>query len=438
MKKILLGLCGLVILGIVVLSFKDEIEHLIEGNDHQSEKHVSADKAKNEAKHGHGPEAKEAGHGQEEEGHKKEGHVEKGHSEEEGAGVRLTAKQIKLAGIVSVEATLGRVDLAINLAGEVRVDQNRVVQVVPRVPGVVRSVRSFLGDQVKKNAVMAVLDSRELADAKSAYVAANEKSKLARSSFRREEKLWKKRISSEQEYLNAKSALSEARIAERTASQKLRALGTSSAALKRLAKGPAESLTHYEIVAPLAGTIIEKHVTNGASVDQREPIFRIADLNSVWVIASVYEKDIARMKKGQTASVTTKAYRNKFFEGRITWVADTLDERTRTLKVRIEVDNTRRLLKPGMFVQASVVVDAKDGVVSIPAAAVRRQGSETIVFVDEGGGRFERREVEIGDQVSGRVEIRKGVKPGERIVAEGSFILKSELEKEGFGGDHGH
>ena len=233
-------------------------------------------------------------------------------------------------------------------------------------------------------------------------------------------------------------ASTEARIAQRTASQKLRALGTSSEALKRLAKGPAESLTNYEIVAPLAGTIIKKHVTNGASVDEKEPIFRIADLQSVWVIASVYEKDIARVKKGQAASVKTKAYADKTFEGKITWVADTLDERTRTLKVRIEVDNTKRLLKPGMFARASVVVDAKEGVVSVPTAALRRQGSETIVFVDEGGGRFERREVEIGEQTGGRVEVRKGLKPGEWIVPEGSFILKSELEKEGFGGGHAH
>ena len=184
--------------------------------------------------------------------------------------------------------------------------------------------------------------------------------------------------------------------------------------------------------------IIEKHITTGASVDQKEPIFRIADLQNVWVIASVYEKDIARMKKGQSASVRTKAHADSVFEGKITWVADTMDERTRTLKVRIEVDNTKRLLKPGMFVRANVVVDAKEDVISVPAAAVRRQGGETIVFVDEGGGRFERREVEIGSQAGGRVEVRKGLKSGERVVAEGSFILKSELEKEGFGGGHGH
>ena len=333
---------------------------------------------------------------------------------------------------------LGRINLSLELAGEIRLDQNRVVQVVPRVPGVVKSVHSFLGDNVEKNAVMAVLDSRELADAKSTFVAANEKTRLALSIFQREERLWKRRISSEQEYLNAKSLLSEARIAQRAASQQLLALGTSPEVLERLATGPAASLTNYEVVAPLAGTIIEKHITTGASVDQKEPIFRIADLQNVWVIASVYEKDIARMKKGQSASVRTKAHADSVFEGKITWVADTMDERTRTLKVRIEVDNTKRLLKPGMFVRANVVVDAKEDVISVPAAAVRRQGGETIVFVDEGGGRFERREVEIGSQAGGRVEVRKGLKSGERVVAEGSFILKSELEKEGFGGGHGH
>lgn len=433
MKRILIVIAVLVITGGVWIGFGEKLGHLLEGAEHQSETHAQHNNPDHKDEHAHGAEAKQTPN----DGNANE-HSEEGHVEGEGSEVRLTAQQVELAGIKSAEAMRGRINLSLVLAGEVRLDQNRVVQVVPRVPGVVRSVRSYLGDHVERHAVLAVLDSRELADAKSTYVAANEKTKLALSTFQREARLWKGRISSEQEYLNAKSLLSEARIAERAASQQLKALGTTPEVLKRLASGPAASLTTYEVVAPLAGTIIEKHITNGASVDQKEPIFRIADLQNVWVIASVYEKDIARVKKGQSASVSTKAHGDSVFEGNITWVADTMDERTRTLKVRIEVDNTKRLLKPGMFVRANVVVDAKEDVISVPVAAVRRQGGETIVFVDEGGGRFERREVEIGTQAHGRVEILKGIKTGELVVAEGSFILKSEQEKEGFGGGHGH
>lgn len=167
-------------------------------------------------------------------------------------------------------------------------------------------------------------------------------------------------------------------------------------------------------------------------------MYRIADLRTVWVIASVYEKDIARVGKGQAASVTTKAYPDRKFRGRVTWVADTVDERTRTLKVRIEVDNGDRKLKPGMFIRADVVFGGRDKILMIPATAVRRQGGETIVFIDEGGGRFERRDVALGVGSNGVVEVRSGLKPGERVVAAGSFTLKSELEKEGFGGGHGH
>lgn len=456
MKKIVLTLCALVIVGAVVVTFGDQIEHLIEGGEHQSEDHAKAEKHGRDDGHGHGAEAKETefghgkeerehaakgkddGHGHKEKEHDEKGHGEKGHGDEESSEVRLTAKQVTLAGIKSVEATLGRIDLSIDLAGEVHVNQDRVVHVVPRVPGVVRSVKSYLGDKVEKGTVMAVLDSRELADAKSAYVAAHERRRLASSNFKREERLWKKKISSEQEYLNAKSTLAEAQIVQRAALQQLRALGNSPDVLKRLTNGSSESFTRYEVRAPLAGTIIEKHVTNGASVDHKEPIFRIADLEKIWVIASVYEKDIARIDRGQTASIKTKAYPDRTFEGRLTWVSDTIDERTRTLKVRIEVNNAKRLLKPGMFVRASVIVDAKEGVLSIPASAVRRQGGETIVFVDEGGGRFERRDIEIGVQTGDRIEVRKGVRPGQRVVSAGSFILKSELEKEGFEAGHAH
>ena len=357
------------------------------------------------------------------------------HAGEERSAVSLTDAQIKVGRIESVETTMGEISQTVQLTGEVRVNQDRVVQVVPRVGGIIRSVSSFLGDVVEAGVVMAILDSRELADAKSAYFGSRERTRLAQTKFKREESLWRKKISSEQEYLNTQSSLAESQIEERAAAQKLRALGVSPESLQG---SPESSLTRFEVVAPFGGTVIEKNVTTGASVDEREPIYRIADLRTIWVIASVYEKDIAQIVSGQTAAVRTGAYRDRTFKGRITWIADILDERTRTLKVRVEVDNERRLLKPGMFVTADVTVGTRDNVLLVPGAAIRRQGGEIIVFVDEGSGRFERREVVTGVQSDGLVEIRKGLKRGERVVSAGSFILKSELEKEGFGGGHGH
>lgn len=412
------------------------LRHIVDGN---SGKHVSTattggddhdEKDEKHDEHGdergaHGAEGKNAAA-------KADGDEHEG---EEGSAVNLSDTQIKVGRIESVETTVGNIDQTIQLTGEIHTNRDRVIEVVPRVPGIVRSVVSFLGDNVEAGTVMAVLDSRELADAKSAYFGARERTRLAHTKFKREESLWRKKISSEQEYLNTRSSLAEAQIAERGAAQKLRALGVSPDNLK---DSPNGSLTRFEVVAPFGGTIIEKKVTAGASIDEREPIYRIADLRTVWVIANVYEKDIAQIARGQIAAIRTGAYPDRAFMGRITWIADTLDERTRTLKVRVEVGNDHRLLKPGMFVTANVTVGTRGNVLKVPDAAIRRQGGETIVFVDEGRGRFERREVVLGVQSDGLVEIRKGLKPGERVVSAGSFILKSELEKEGFGGGHGH
>lgn len=422
MKRVALWFLAFSVLAIIIVGFSTGFGHLFGANDEHAEPIKVA-----------GAEGANDGHS---DGRKNEKKAHEG--EREAAEVRLTDAQVKLAGIRSVEMKPGRIELTLQLTGEVRVNQDQAVEVVPRVPGVVRSVNSFLGDNVVKGAVMAVIDSREFADAKATYIAARERTRLAQSKFAREEKLWRKRISSEQEYLNARSELSEAQIVERVTAHKLRALGLSSEDMKDRLEGVADSLTRFEITAPLNGTVIEKHISAGASVEEAKPVFRVANLRTVWVIASVYEKDISGIAKGQTALVTAKAYPDQIFRGRITWVADTLDERTRTLKARVEVDNQDRRLKPGMFVQVDAIVGAREGVLKVPPEAVRRQGGEVIVFVDEGKGRFERREITLGVSSKSGSEVRSGLKPGERVVTSGSFILKSELEKEGFGGGHGH
>lgn len=426
-QKLLWTVAAIAVIGVVV-ALSTDIGTLGTGGDMKSGGHVNAvplgKDDHSDAADNHDADKKSSGTGNNDK-----------HEDDEGAIVRLTETQIKVAGIETVETTAGEIGQTVQLTGEVRVNEDRVVQVVPIVPGVVQSVSALLGDIVSAGAVMAVLDSRELADAKSTYFGSRERTSLAQTKSNSEENLWRKRISSEQEYLNAKSALAEAQIEQRGAAQKLRALGVSPDALK---DDSGTALTRFEVTAPLDGTVIEKNVTAGASINTGQQIYRIADLRTVWVIASVYEKNIAQIAKGQAASIRTGAYPEREFQGRVSWIADILDEQSRTLKVRIEVDNEHRLLKPGMFVQAAVTVETKSGVLTIPTAAIRRQGGETIVFVDEGGGRFERREVSLGVQSNGATEIQNGLKLGERVVFAGSFILKSEFEKEGFGGGHGH
>lgn len=392
-----------------------------------SESHETQDDHKNEEADNHGPEEER----HDELGVKREG--EHGDSE-----LRLTPSQISVAEIESVQVATEDMAVFLSVTGEVTANQDRVAEVVPLVSGTVREVRALLGMQVKQNEIIAVVDSRELADAKSAWVAARERTQLARSKFERDERLWSKRIVSEQEYLDGRTTLAEARIEQRAAEHKLKALGFTETSLRSLAENPGQSFTRYELRAPIDGTVIAKQVTTGESVDPSRPIYRLADLSSMWVIASIYEKDFARLRAGQHAQISSRAYPNRKFEGRVTWVSDTVDESTRTLKVRIEVDNLKRLLKPGMFITAEVAVDYRDRAMTVPAAAIQRGKGEEVVFIAEAEGRFERREVQTGVRSGNRVEVISGLKSGERVVSSGSFILKSEIEKGGFEAGHGH
>jgi cobalt-zinc-cadmium efflux system membrane fusion protein len=198
----------------------------------------------------------------EEESHKDvPGHTEHDEHGEKGV-VLLSDAELKEFGIEVGTAGPGNLKVQVSLPGEVVANADRLAHIVPRVSGVVREVRKNLGDRVRKGEVMAVLESRDLADAKAAFLNATEKLELARTNFAREEDLWKKRISPEQDYLQARQALAEARIELRSAEQKLHALGFSDEYLAQLPSQPDMSYTRYEIVAPFEGTVIEKHISS--------------------------------------------------------------------------------------------------------------------------------------------------------------------------------
>lgn len=309
----------------------------------------------------------------------------------------------------------------------------------------------------------------DLGENRSALISTYSEVVFSRATYVREKDLFEKKISSGNEYLEAENAYkkAEAEFASardrisfdikrsllettraqniaafsfRAAERQLHLLGLSDSDVKSLASGKEthEALTRYAIQAPFDGTVIEKHITQGEKVEDDADLYTLCNLETVWVICSVYEKDIARVKLGQAAGFSVKAYPDQSFTGKVTWIADTIDEETRTLKLRVEVDNKDRLLKPGMFAKVVLGVETKRNAITVPLSAIQRQKGEVIVFVAEGGGRFERREVSLGSRTASKVEIISGLQVGEKVVTSGSFILKSELEKAGFHAGHAH
>lgn len=355
---------------------------------------------------------------------------EPGHQEEH--VVRLSAEQLAQSGIRVATAGPGQLVANLDLPGQVMINTNRLVRVVPRVAGVVREVRKSLGDRVKAGEIMAVIDSRELAEARAAYLAAHERAKLAAATFERKETLWKEEITSKQLYQEAKQALAVSQVEEHTAEQKLLAMGISLQALQELTRHsleflhPNESLGRYEIAAPFAGAILERQITLGEAVEPNAAIFLLGDLKTVWVDLNVYPKDLPRVRVGQT--VTIRGSEGLSAQGKIIHVQPLVSEETRRTFARVELDNRDGRWQPGLFVTSQVHSGAIAVPIRIARSALQSIKGETVVFVQDDEG-FEPRPVTVGRGDESQVEITAGLKPGERYVETGSFILKAELEK---------
>ncbi|MFA5253006.1 MAG: efflux RND transporter periplasmic adaptor subunit [Phycisphaerae bacterium] len=339
--------------------------------------------------------------------------------------VKLKDTAIRDFGIETAQAQGGTIGTHTTLPAEITLNADTVAHIVPRVPGVVRSVSKNLGDKVLAGDVLAVIHSRELSDYKAGYLGAKEKLTLAQAMFDREKNLWEKKITAEQEYLNAKRDLADARIEMRSARQKLLALGFSQAYLENLSNQSDESFIVYEVVTPIAGTIIEKHITRGEMLKEDSEPFVVADLSNVWVKVNVHQKDLPAVKCGQKAVVKTEHHQG---EGIVSYVSSVLEENTRTALARIVLPNENGMWRPGTFAAASIYVDQTDcKVVVSKEAIVTMEGNFFVFIVKEDG--FAPQEVRLGKINSEFSEIVSGLEPGQKYAAKGAFTLKSELIK---------
>ena len=352
--------------------------------------------------------------------------------------VRFDTEDLGALGIELETAGPGTIGVTIELPGEVQVNGDTTAHVAPRVGGLVREVFKSLGDRVRVGELMAIFESRELADIKATFLAAYERLGLARALFEREERLWKQKISSEQDYLDARNTLAEARIELRATEQKLHALGFSQEELNALPNRHDATFTEYRITAPFDGTVIEKHITLGETIAADESVFTIADLSTVWIDLSVYQKDLGKIRGGQKVAITAAPHEEHTTVAVIDFVQPLVGEATRTALARIIMPNPDGRWSPGIFVTGLVVREEVEVAVRVPSSAVIPLGDdESVVFVQTPEG-FVPRPVHTGRRNMRFVEVLSGLEPGERYVAEGAFSLKAELGKDAFGDGHGH
>jgi membrane fusion protein, heavy metal efflux system len=365
----------------------------------------------------------EQNHKHSEEGHD---HASEGkHSDEK--LIRLSDEAIKEECIEVSPAGPGTLQISVSLPGEVAINADRMAHIVPRLGGIVREVRKKAGDQVAAGEVMAVMESRELAEAKAKYLAGLKRLELAKSNYTRFETLWKKEAIPEKQYLEFKNALDEAEIERDSAEQKLRAIGFPEDVLQRLPQQSAASLSRYEIEAPFEGTVINKHITLGEMLKEDSDAFMIADLSTVWVNIHVYPKDLFHVREGQKVTIST-GNGIPDTQGTIEYVEPVVGDKTRAAVARVVLSNPEKKWRPGLFVTAKVVVESADVPVLVPKTALKTIEGKPVAFVREDEG-FEPRIVKTGKSDASHVEIVAGLQAGERFASDGSFLLKAETGK---------
>lgn len=339
--------------------------------------------------------------------------------------VHLTEAERENIALEIREAQPGILNIDLSVPGEIRLNADRMANVVPHLTGMVRKITKSVGDAVVTGETMAIVESRELVDARSSLHASHERLVLAELNFRREEGLWHKKISSEQDYLLAKQELSEARIELESAKQKILALGFPSNYVETLPHDPKEVIADLKITAPFSGRVIERNITLGERLKEDTVAFVVADLSTVWVDLSVHQKDLPFVSEGQGV-VISLGRDIPDAAGRISYLSPVIAQETRTALARVVLPNPDGHFRPGLFVTAVLTGAELPVSVMVPKSALQNLNGESVVFIRQGDG-FKPQPVTTGRMSKTNAEVVSGLAPGQAFVAHGTFELKAKI-----------
>ena len=355
--------------------------------------------------------------------------------------VRLTPAAISEAGITTWKVQPVDLEHMLVLTGGVDYDENRLLQLAANVKGRAASIRVDLGARVRKGDPILEVESVELGRAREELLRELSGLRVSARAYERARTLVQAKAISAGEFQTREGDYLAKKAAAEAAERALHLYGVGDdeiAALRSSVESDGALPSEHDaprlvLRAPFDGRVIDRKVTPGSLFDAMQPLVTVADLSSVWVFLQVYEKDLALLHEGVSVTIRTEAYPQETFEGRVDFLGSVVDKTTRTARVRATVSNHAEKLRPGMFVKAQVHVPKPEAeakaTVAVPQAALQTLEGRTTVFVQTEPGVFVRHFVETGHTFEGFTEILSGVKPGDQIVSEGSFVLKSEFAK---------
>jgi len=424
LRLITLGICGGVLLGVALAygtNFTPKFGDILDdrraaGSDPPATSHDHPHKCDDHDDHGPDDQS---------------GHSEP-HDDEENDQIKMAAEDVDGAKIGLQSAGAGRIVKRLRLPGTIVADRTRVGRVASKVVGIVIELKKGLGDPVEAEEVIAILDSREVAEAKSEFTAATVNYKLQDTLYKHETTLREKQVTAEQRVLRAQATVQEAQVRRDVARQKLFALGVGEDVVAKLADPgrSATSLQRYEIKAPISGRIVEQMVDIGTPMGgegQAHELYAIADLSKIWVELTVSTQDLPQIKEGQRLTIEA-ANADSRSEGTVIFISPILNQDTRSARVTASVDNPDGVWRPGSFVTAEVAVAESKAAIVVPKSALQIVKGDVRVFVRTATG-FEARRVELGSDDGNSVEVLSGLDQGERVATANSFLLKAELGK---------
>lgn len=316
-----------------------------------------------------------------------------------------------------------RVEDKIRIPGRVSLDEQRLAKIGPSISGRVVEIRGFVGQKVRKGEVLASVNSTELSHAQAEYLKARSQTELKRLYVARSKRLFDEGVISLLNLKERESVLREKEIEMYALEDELKIMGMKSEDIGALnERGHINSIS--PISASIDGTIIDRHVALGEIAEISDVLFVIANLETVWITAEVPEKGASALLLGTRAEIMIPALNPETFEGKLSYIASTVNPESRTVMIRIELPNSRLQLKPEMLAYILIHQPPVPSL-SVAANAVVREADKDFVFVDLGDQLFEFRPVQLGDEIEGRRKIFSGLESGERVVVQGSFLLNS-------------
>jgi cobalt-zinc-cadmium efflux system membrane fusion protein len=332
--------------------------------------------------------------------------------------VRLDASQLEQIG---VEQLSGRAPAnAIKATGTVEFNADRMAKLLPPVAGQIQNLTVNVGDTVRRNDVVFVLSSREVAAAIAEHQSSHKDLELAEKTFAMTRDLFEHQAASRMALDQAESELAKARAKVRQTEESLQVLGVDQPEDAASALQP-----RIPVRTPIDGTVIERNVTNGQFVGpENSPLITIADLANVWVQGDIFERDLRNVATGQKAEVTAAAYPDDRFSAQVSRIASVVDPQTRTAKVRFLVANPGERLKPGMYTSINLFLPDATASLTVPTKAIFVENGRTFAYVQSGPREFARTEVEAVPSGSDRLRILRGVRSGDRVVSDGVLLLR--------------